>query len=182
MAAEVRAAQAGITMAYKEKVPDFSLGLMADAKAAPTLFRPQASMTLPIWRDKLAAEVAQAQAGELAARARLSAEQIALTVDFAEKSFAAREIGRNLSLLQDRLVPKTRLSLEIARAGYLAGTIDFFNLMDTERTLLSFELAEVEARTQRQIVLSELSLLIAGVPPNGAPLLKSQPPTVKPIH
>jgi outer membrane protein TolC len=167
MEAEVRAAEAGISMAYKERVPDFSLGLMADVKASPTMFRPLAGMTLPIWRDKIAAEIAQAKANELAARARLSAAQIALTVDFAEQSFAYREIGRNLDLLENQLVPKARQSLEIARASYLAGTIDFFNLMDAERTLLNFELSEVEARTQREIVLSKLSLLIAGEPPTG---------------
>jgi cobalt-zinc-cadmium efflux system outer membrane protein len=163
--ADVRAAEAGIAVAYKSRVPDFSLGLMADVKASPTMFRPLAGMTLPIWRDKTAAEIAQAKANELAAQARLSAAQIQLTVDFAEQAFAHREISRNLDLLENQLIPKARQSLEIARAGYLAGTIDFFNLMDTERTLLNFELSAVEARTQREIVLSRLSLLIAGEPP-----------------
>ncbi len=170
MEADVRAAEAGIAMAYKERVPDFSLGLMADVKASPTMFRPLAGMTLPIWRDKIAAEIAQAKANELAARARLSAAQIVLAVDFAKQSFAYREIGRNLDLLENQLIPKARQSLEIARASYLAGTIDFFNLMDTERTLLNFELSEVEARTQREIVLSKLSLLIAGELPMGTAL------------
>ena len=170
MEADVRAAEAGITLAYKASVPDFSLGLMADVKASPTVFRPLANMTLPVWRDKIAAEIAQAKANELAAQARLSAAQIALSVDFAEQSFAYREIGRNLDLLENQLVPKARQSLEIARAGYLSGTIDFFNLMDAERTLLNFELSEVEARTQREIVLSKLSLLIAGQTPVGMPL------------
>jgi outer membrane protein, heavy metal efflux system len=162
MKADVRAAEAGIALAYKSRVPDFSLGLMADVKASPTLFRPLAGVTLPIWRDKTAAQIAQAKADELAAQARLSAAQIQLTVDFAEQAFAYREISRNLGLLENQLIPKARQSLEIARAGYLAGTIDFFNLMDTERTLLNFELSAVEARTQREIVLSKLSLLIAG--------------------
>ena len=65
--------------------------------------------------------------------------------------------------------------MEIARAGYLAGTIDFFNLIDAQRTLLDFELAEVEARTRREIILAELSLMIAGVPPEGAPVLTTPP-------
>ena len=183
MEADVRAAEAGIAVAYKERVPNFNLGLMADVKASPTMFRPLAGMTLPVWRDKIAAEIAQAKAKEMAARARLSAEQIALTVDFAEKSFAYRQIGRNLELLENLLIPKARQSLEIARAGYLSGTIDFFNLMDTERTLLNFELSEVEARTQREIVLADLSLMVAGEPPQGAPLLPdksaSQPASIK---
>jgi cobalt-zinc-cadmium efflux system outer membrane protein len=168
--ADVRAAQAAIAVAYKDRVPDFSLGLMADVKAAPTLFRPLAGMTLPIWRDKIAAEIAQAKAAELASRARLNAEQIRLTVDVAEQTFAYREIGRALDLLERQLIPKARQSLEIARAGYLSGTIDFFNLMDTERTLLNFELSEVEARTRREVVLADLSLRVAGVPPPEAPL------------
>lgn len=173
MEADVRAMQASITMAYKERVPDFYLGLMADAKASPTMFRPLAGATLPIWRDKLAAQIAQAKARELAAEAKLSAEQIMLTVQVAEKSFAYRETSRNLALLRDQLIPKARQSLELARAGYLSGTIDFFNLIDSERMLLEFRMKAIEAQTQREIVLAELSLVVAGVPPPGAPVLDS---------
>lgn len=171
MEADVRMAEAAIALARKSKVPDFSLGLMADAKAAPTMFRPSAGMTLPVWRDKIAAQIAQAQATKRAAEARLTSEQIMVTVDFAMKSYDYREITRNLALLQDKLIPKARQSLDIARAGYLASQIDFFNLIDAERTLLNFQLQEVEARTRREIVLADLSLIIAGIAPEGAPLL-----------
>lgn len=170
MEADVRMAEAAIALARKSKVPDFNLGLMADVKAAPTMFRPQAGMTLPIWRDKIAAQIAQAQATKRAAEARLTSEQIMVTVDFAMKSYEYREITRNLALLQGKLIPKARQSLEIARAGYLAGQIDFFNLIDAERMLLNFQLQEVEARTRREIVLADLSLTIAGIAPEGAPL------------
>jgi outer membrane protein TolC len=92
-------------------------------------------------------------------------------VEFAEKSYAYREVNRNLDLLREQLIPKAQRSLEIARAAYLAGKTDFFNLLDAERSLLEFRLSEIDARTQRELVLSELSLLIAGVPPANAPLL-----------
>jgi outer membrane protein TolC len=98
-----------------------------------------------------------------------------VTVDFAMKSYDYREITRTLALLQDKLVPKARQSLEIARAGYLSGQIDFFNLLDAERTLLNFQLQEVEARTRREIVLADLSLIIAGIAPEGAPVLPPAP-------
>lgn len=171
MEADVRLAEATIALARKSKVPDFSLGLMADAKAAPTMFRPLAGMTLPIWRDKIAAQVAQAQANKRAAEARLTSEQIMVTVDFAMKSYDYREVTRNLALLQKQLIPKARQSLEIAQAGYLSGRTDFFDLLDAERTLLNFQLEEVEARTRREIVLADLSLSIAGIAPEGAPVL-----------
>jgi len=172
MEAEVRAAEASIILARKARLPDFSLGFMADAKTDPTLYRFPGSpgaVSLPIWRDKIAAQIAEAQANKRSAEARLSVEQIALAVDFAERSYLYREATRNLALLNDQLLPKARQSLEVARSGYLAGQIDFFNLTDSERTLLGFELDKVEAATQREVVLTELSLIIQGMSPASPP-------------
>jgi len=171
MEAEVRQAQASLDLARKSKLPDVTIGSSVDVKASPWLYWPQATVTLPVWRDKVAAEIAAAQAGKRAAQARLTAGQINLTVDFAEKGYAYREINRNLGLLQKQLIPKAQRSLEIARSAYLSGKTDFFNLLDAERSLLEFRLAEIDACTQRELTLSELSLLIAGVPPANAPLL-----------
>ena len=176
MEAEIRAAEASIILARKGRWPDFNLGFMADVKTKPTLYRFPGSpgtMSLPIWRDKIAAQIAEAQANKRSAEARLSAEEIALAVDFAEKSYLYREASRNLELLRERLVPKENQSLEVARIGYLSGQIDFFNLTDAERTLLEFKLSEVEASTQREIVLAELSLIIAGMSPSSPPFSSS---------
>lgn len=173
MEAEVRRADASIRLAYKARVPDFSVGVEADAKASPVFVTPQLGVTLPIWRDKIAAQIAEAQAGKRASEARLTAEQIALAVEFAEKTFMFRESSRNLTLLQERLLPKAQQSLEVARAGYTAGQSTFIDLLDAQRTWLGFLLAEVEARTQRELALAELSLLILGQPPASAPVLGS---------
>ena len=48
--------------------------------------------------------------------------------------------------------------------------MDFTDLLDAERSLLEFQLTEVEARTRRELALAEVSLLIVGVPPSGAPI------------
>jgi outer membrane protein TolC len=170
MEADVRAAEASILLGQKSRLPDFTLGLMADVKMNPALYRPLGTVSLPIWRDKIAAQIAEAQANKRSAEARLSDEQIALAVDFAERSYLYREATRNLALLDDQLLPKARQSLEVARSGYLGGQIDFFNLTDTERTLLGFELDKVEAAMQREVVLAELSLIIQGMPPTSAPM------------
>jgi len=167
MEAELRAADAAITQAHKARNPDVSVGFMADAQMSPTLYRPWGTISIPLWRDKLAAQVAEAQANKRAGEARLSAEQVALAADFAERLFQYREATRNVDLLQNQLVPRQRQSLEVARAGYLAGQIDFFNLTDAEQSLLRFGLDEVEARSRREISLAELSLIIQGMPPAG---------------
>jgi len=167
---DVRAAEASIILAEKSRMPDFSLGLMADAKMSPTLYRPLGTVTLPMWRDKIAAQIAEAQANKRSSEARLSDEQISLAVAFAERSYLYREATRNLALLNDQLLPKARQSLEVARSGYLSGQIDFLNLSDTERTLLGFELDTVQAAIQREVVLAELSLIVQGMPPSGSPM------------
>ena len=172
MAADVRSAEAGIAVAYKERVPDFNAGLSADVYAPP-FYWPQAGMTLPIWRDKLAAEVAQAKANELAAKSRLKAGQIDLAVNFAEKLFAYRETSRNLTLIEKELIPKARQSIETVRAGYRTGTMDFSSMTGAERMLLDLQLEAVQVRTDREIALAELSLMVAGVPPANAPLLSN---------
>ena len=171
MEAEVRRADASIRLAYKARVPDFSAGIEADVKAYPVMVRPSFGVTLPIWRDKIAAQIAEAEAGKRASEARLTAEQIALAVEFAEKSFMFREASRTLELLTERLLRKARQSLEVAQSGYVSGKVDFLNLLDAERTLLEFQLSEVEVRVQRELALAELSLLILGTPPSGAPVL-----------
>src|SRR5262249_16949443 len=74
MEAEVHGAEASLRLAYRARVPDFSAGLEADAKASPVVYTPQLAMTLPLWRDKIEAEIAAAQAGQRSAEARLSAE------------------------------------------------------------------------------------------------------------
>jgi outer membrane protein, heavy metal efflux system len=136
------------------------------------MVRPTAGMTLPIWRDKIAAAIAGARDQEGASKARLSDERLTLTVDVAMKSYMYRESTRLLKLLENSLVPKAKQSLEVARSGYSAGTTNFINLIDAERTLLEFRLAEVEARIKRELALADLSLQVMGVPPSGAPVLE----------
>jgi len=165
MAADVRSAEAAIQLAYKARMPDTSVGFMADVKLNPVLYRPWGTVSIPLWRDKLAAQVAEAQANKSAGQARLTEEQINLAVDVAERAFVYRETTRNLELLHRVLLPKQRQSLEVARSAYLAAQADFLNLAEAEQTLLRFNLDEVEARTQRELSLAELSLIMQGMPP-----------------
>ena len=85
-----------------------------------------------------------------------------------------REATRNLELLQNQLIPKQLQSLEVARSGYVSGQIDFFNLTDAQQSFLRFSLDEVEARTQRELALVELSLIVQGLPTSGTPMASSK--------
>lgn len=171
LVAEIRSAEANIQVARKEKMPDFSAGFQAEVYEPP-FYWPQASISLPIWRDKLAAERAAAEAGLRAAKARLTAGQISLAVEFAEQSYLVREADRQLVLLRESLLPRAKQSLEIARVAYQSSRVDFPNVIDAQRSQLNFQLDEIAAQTQREIARAELILMVAGVRPGNVPLLK----------
>lgn len=174
MEADVQRAEASIRLAAKARIPDFAAGLETDFAVAPFMYRPRFIMTLPVWRDKISAEIAEAQAMKGAATAGLSAEQIKLAVELAEKSFMFREAGRNVTLTQQGLLPKARQALEVARGKYITGQTEYLDLADAWRTVLGIELELVEARTRRELALAELALLIAVPPAPNAPMLKKK--------
>ncbi|HEX2837379.1 MAG TPA: TolC family protein [Phycisphaerales bacterium] len=175
MEAEVRRGEAMLDLARTSRVPDFSIGIEADVKASPVMWRPTGSITLPIWRDKIAAEIAAAQFEKRSSEARLTAEQIGLAAELASMLYMYRESTRNSELYATTLLPKARQSLDAARSGYAAGRSSFLDVIDAERQLLTFDLTLVEARTQRELSLASLSLLIAGTAPEGAPILPTAP-------
>jgi outer membrane protein TolC len=168
MAAEIQVADAALRVADREKAPDFSAGGEVDVKASPVVWNPQLSMTLPVWRDKLAAELAAARAARRGAQARLTAEQIDVAVDFTEQAYLIREADRKLTLVRERLLPRARESLTVARAAYQSGQLDFLNVIEAERALLDFQLEEIAGQTQRELARQELTVLIAGVRPEPA--------------
>lgn len=170
MTAEVRVAEASLAVAKRSRYPDFSVGLEADLKASPIMARPSLGVTLPIWRDKIAAEIASAQSAKQAGEARLAAEQIMVAVELAEKTFMFREATRNQALIQQDLLPKAQQSLEVARSAYVTGRTGFLDVVEASRSLLDFQLQRIEAETQRELSLAELALLVAGIPPENSPL------------
>ncbi len=176
MQADVRRGEAMLDLARTSRVPDFTVGIEADVKANPIMWRPTASMTLPIWRDKIEAEIAAAQADKRSAEARLSAEQIAIAAELASLLYLYRESGRNEALFGSALLPKAQQSLDAARSGYVTGRSTFLDVIDAQRRLLEFELSAIEARTQRELAIASISLLISGSAPDGAPVLPISTP------
>lgn len=180
MRSEVLQAVALYQLARKSKVPDFAFGLGADLMASPVAVMPAAGLTLPVWRDKIAAEIAAGSAAVRSAEARLSAEQLDLAVYFAETAFARREADRNATLYRDRLIPKAKSALESARAGYTGAVSGFLDLLDAERTLLQYQIEYATAAGQREIALTEMSLLVLGFWPEGLRQVLPAEPTAPP--
>jgi len=177
MRSEVQQAIALYQLAEKSSVPDYSFGVGANLKMTPVPIMPTAGITLPIWRDKIAAEIARGRADLQAAQARLRNEELELAVRFAETAFLWREADRNVALYARQLLPKAQAALETARAGYTGGASSFLDVLEAERRLLEYRLNLASATGQREMALAEMSLAILGRWPGGVqPVLPAQAP------
>lgn len=171
MAEEVDAERIGSDLARRAYYPDFRVGLaytinvdpMMDEESRHNPVRAGIGFTLPIWQGRLDAAVRESVARRLAASHRLADERNALGADVREALFEHRDAQRRLELFRDTLIPKATESLQASLAGYQAGTVSFLDLLDTERTLLEFQLAFERARADRAISLARLDRL-AGRP------------------
>lgn len=102
-------------------------------------------LRLPVWRKRLHASVAEAEARLAAGESGLAA----LTDDVASEVEIARaeleEAVHVVRLYRDRVLPAARDQVAAARAGFETGEGTMLGLIDAERSLLTAELAREEA-------------------------------------
>lgn len=167
----VQMAVAQVSVARKTGTPDFALGTEVDLKAKPLIVRPVAQVTLPIWRDKIAATIRAAQERREAAAARLDAEEISLAAELAQMTYMIRESDRMIAFIDSIGLPGIEQSLNSARAGYQAGMTSISTVPALELMALDMSLEKAGALRERERALADLSLLVAATPGAGAPLL-----------
>ncbi len=167
---DVAAATAAKERAEKEFFPDFSIGLdyIATGEArAPNVegsgddpIAAAFSMTLPVLRGKYKAGVRAAEARIAGQRARREQYRNQLEADTVSALFRLRDARRQIDLYQTTLLPKAEESLAATQQAYSAGSSTFADLIDAQRVLLVFELAEARAIADHNQARSTLEELI----------------------
>lgn len=175
MRAAVETAIAGVEVARRTATPDFSPGLMINTDNDPVMFRPTATVTLPIWRDKIAATIAAAGNRRDAAVARTGAEQLDLASRLAQTLFIVREADRMIEYIDGVALPRLERVVDSAGAAYQSGGGAVGRIPDTLHTMLNLQLERTKVLRERELAAADILILIAGRAPDGAPLLRDQP-------
>lgn len=178
MRAMVEMTVAGVEVARKGGTPDFALGLMADLKASPLMFRPTASITLPVWRKKIAETIAAAEARRDAAAARVTAEQLTMAAELAQMLYMVRESDRMLGYIDGTALPNLLRISAIAGAGYQSGANDAVMITDARHMATLMRLERLSVLLARENAVTGLLLMTADVTPAGLPLLTDATPAV----
>ncbi|MCL5279761.1 MAG: TolC family protein [Planctomycetes bacterium] len=122
-------------------------------------------INLPIWRSSYRAGELQARA--LARRARYERKNLEndLAARIERAIYEFENSGRQVKLYDEALVPRAQELIAASESAYLAGTIDFLNLISAQQELLQFRLERERFWADQQQRLAELEMLVeAGVP------------------
>jgi outer membrane protein, heavy metal efflux system len=163
-----------VAVAQRNFYPDIGLGaewmqMPASGGGSDTDVRVGVELNLPIWRSSYGAGELQARA--LARRGRYEKKDL-------ENSLAARmeralyefeNSGRQVRLYDEALVPKAQELIGASEAAYMAGSIDFLNLISAQQTLLQFRLERERSWADQQQRLAELEMLV-GAELSGRPV------------
>jgi len=175
MRAMVEMTVAGVAVARQTGRPNFAVGAMVDFKASPLMVRPTATISLPVWRDKIAATIAAAEARRDAAVARVSVEQLNVAAELAQMLYMVREADRMIGYIDGTALPNFERSDATLEVGVQSGMTSPVMIAETRMMAIDMRHERLELLRQRETAVVDLNLLVADVAPTGAPLPDPNP-------
>lgn len=145
----IERAETETTLARRAFWPDFTAAIQyTDVRRGdltPTMTGRDAlnlsiGITIPLWRGKKQARLDEAQVERHRAEAQLDDFRLQVRTKVRDLREQLRREQRQLTLLDEQLLPQAETSLEATLSAYKAGRTDFLDLLDAERTLFQLQL------------------------------------------
>jgi outer membrane protein TolC len=165
-------------IARKDGRPDFTLGLAytviddrSDASVSENgddAVLASISFNVPLWREKYDAGVREATSRRLSLASEQQQTVNELASDLQQALFDHHDARRRVTLYEATLIPKATESLQASLTAFEQGEADFLDLIDTERTLLEFQIALVRATVDRATSFAHLQRLTGASIPSSA--------------
>lgn len=161
-----------IKLAKKTYLPDFSLGvdyiftgnaLMPDTPdSGKDPVAAKLSVRLPLWGKKYGAAVKEAQAkhNEILDLKQETKNNLLSRLEMVR--FKYNDSKRKINLYKNTLLPRAGEAMAVTRSAFEAGETDFLNFIDSQRTLLAFQLELERAKTGNAQQWAELEMLSGG--------------------
>jgi outer membrane protein TolC len=161
-----------IRLAEKDYYPDLMLGAgymreqMSGGGADGVMA--MVGATLPIWREKYAAGVREAEDRHQAALQARTDRANTLGAEVKMTLYRFRDAERKINLYRDTLLPKAREALKATEASFRVGQAAFTDLIDAQRIFLEFQLAGERALADHAQRRAELEMLVGRALPRAA--------------
>ncbi len=164
--------QKALELARKEYYPDFDVRLSygqrdkaPDGMPRPDMISFTVGINLPVWqKNKLDPMVAEAQAMREQAISMYQAQYNELLAKLRQQVAIAEQSRESARLYETGILPQARLAVESALAAYRVGRVDFPMLLDSQMTVLNYEISFVTAIAGYDKALAEIDLLTGKSP------------------
>jgi len=188
--ARIAGTEVRLKRAEKQYRPDFGVGvtytivdprqdapgrLMPPAGNGEDIFGIQGAISIPIWRQKLQAGVAEARELELSTREAKRGVLAGIEAAIGDLMQRIPLTWRQLRLLEDILILQAEESVRSAQSGYVSGTLNALDLLDAEHVFFDAETAIARARADYANHLAELEGAAAMPIEHDMPMESSSP-------
>lgn len=166
---DVERAEYEKSLAKLDYLPDFTLGfdyieVGSGHTTAPNdgedAWMGTIGVSLPIWFDKLSAQVKEKEAVLESRRSNYLDVENYVIYEVEDLYFKIITYKDIISLYKTALIPQTEQAFEAARTGYESGKVDFLNWLESERILLQTRLAYYKAIVDYQKSIAYLERVI----------------------
>lgn len=160
MEAELRGAQFGLRLARREYWPNFFTKLESRQFQGTGLeeYDVMVGINIPwLWtRGRVAGGVAEARFNVAAVQRSYEAKKWEIFFEIKEALVKVKTSQSLLDLYRTNILPKAEQTVKVSQTGYQTDKIDFLMLLDSQRSLLEFQLENEEAATEYHKNLAEL--------------------------
>ena len=159
---DIEAAKSSERLAQKKFYPEFGVGFSVDAGMGDNMHSrtmPQIQFTLPIWRNNYKAAERQANAQFM----QVTQQKVQMGNTLAARGqqilYELQDSDRKIRLYRDAIIPRVKEMVIASESAYQSGSIDFLSLIDSQRTLLRYQLEYEGAVAENGKKLAELEML-----------------------
>lgn len=123
------------------------------------------SFNLPFWRgSKQREKIAESEAGKRLNLTMLSVRQNELSLAIKEQLIQIDNARDQLSVYEETLIPQTRLAMESSLSAYQVDKTDILNVLDTQKTLFTMDLAVARLFLQHELAVVTLEATAGTLP------------------
>ncbi len=159
--ARLRSAEKSRDLAYKNRYPDFTLGLTAmQRQSSIKEWGFMVELNLPLRDGVLQSQERESEAMLAAARSRQEAAANQVLADLSENLIALESARQTEHLMTYSLMPQADLTWRAALAGYENGKADFATLLDAQRQIRGARQSQIKAQVEAQLRLVEIERLL----------------------
>jgi outer membrane protein TolC len=168
LASRVQSQEAALELAYKNYFPDVDLFGRYDtfwqpaSTQGPLRAQVGVAMNLPVYREKLRAAVCEAQFRLNQRRAEFEQRSREIQYEVLSAAQQVVESRQAVELYEQRLLPTAEQNVAAARSNYEVGKLNFLELAQTQRQLISLRERQLEAIIAYHRRTSELTRVVGG--------------------